>query len=163
MTRTPKNPAAERAPVARRAARASVPGGPAASEPPYGAAGGKTSASPAPQLPGDADSSPAGVPTPRAGGTPAGSTRLRGAEALAAIQRAQSKARRAPAVRKPAATAKAPPPPVVGASLTATARCLSGCDWTAGPGDPGEVDKAAERHTTKPPKHATNLVSVVAA
>lgn len=74
MTRTPKNPAAERAPVARRAARATVPGGPAASEPPYGAAGGKTSASPAPQLPGDADSSPAGALTQREGGTPAGST-----------------------------------------------------------------------------------------
>jgi hypothetical protein len=29
---------------------------------------------------------------------------------------------------------------------TATAHCLR-CEWTAGPGDPGAVDRAAERHT----------------
>jgi hypothetical protein len=33
--------------------------------------------------------------------------------------------------------------------LTATARCIGRCEWTAGPGDPAEVDHAAEAHTLK--------------
>lgn len=45
------------------------------------------------------------------------------------------------------------------ASLTAAARCLAwGCDW-AETGDPAAVDKAADRHTTKPPKHPTATVT----
>jgi hypothetical protein len=40
-------------------------------------------------------------------------------------------------------------------SLAATARCLApGCPWTA-EGDPETADKAAARHTEKPPKHPT--------
>ena len=35
-----------------------------------------------------------------------------------------------------------------------TARCLSGCG-TLAEGDWAETDKAAVRHTEKPPKHAT--------
>lgn len=37
--------------------------------------------------------------------------------------------------------------------LVTTARCLS-CDWTA-EGAWADVDRAAERHTTRPPKHPT--------
>lgn len=33
-----------------------------------------------------------------------------------------------------------------GVTLTATAHCLSGCGWTAGPGPAAEVDRAAEKH-----------------
>lgn len=182
--RTPQDPAASaRSPVVPPgAARASVPGGPATSPAPTGVAGGKMSrqaqapnslapdGTPDPETrrPGPAEvrvraKTPAGTaPASQReadSAVPAGATRLRGQEALDAIRRAQSRSRRTPAARKPAATAKAPPPPAVGASLTATARCLSGCGWTAGPGDPAEVDKAAKAHTEKPPKHATNLFS----
>lgn len=43
--------------------------------------------------------------------------------------------------------------------LTATAHCIRGCDWTAGPGPAAEVDKAAARHSEKPPKHPTATVT----
>ncbi len=43
-------------------------------------------------------------------------------------------------------------------TLTAAARCLSrDCGWTAA-GDPDATDKAAARHTERPPKHATVVV-----
>jgi len=42
-------------------------------------------------------------------------------------------------------------------SLATTAHCLR-CDW-AQAGDPAAVDKAAEKHTTKPPKHPTATVT----
>lgn len=93
---------------------------------------------------------------------PAGPSRgLRGAEWRKEAARAS---RRRPARITASAPAKVPPVPLPasGASLTATARCLRDCGVIAGPGDPAEVDKAAERHTTKPPKHPTNTVSVVA-
>lgn len=124
------------------------------------------------------DATAAGDPSPAGGehasrqreaadsSPPAGPSRgLRGAEWQAAAKAAQSKARRGRPGRsaaKPAAKVTIPPAPATGARLTATADCLGRCDWTAGPGDPAEVDKAAERHTTKPPKHPTNTVSVVA-
>lgn len=38
--------------------------------------------------------------------------------------------------------------------LTTTASCLR-CQWTAGPGDLAEVDKAAEAHTRKA-RHPTS-------
>ena len=43
--------------------------------------------------------------------------------------------------------------------LTTTAHCIRDCGWTAGPGPMAEVDKAAARHTEKPPKHATATVA----
>jgi hypothetical protein len=43
--------------------------------------------------------------------------------------------------------------------LTATATCLDGCGVLA-EGDPATVDKAAAKHTEKPPKHATAVVAV---
>ena len=106
------------------------------------------------------DQTPAGASdndSPPAGSRPA----LRGAEWRAAAAKAS---RRRPAKAAPRAAAKAPAiplPPAVGASLTATAQCLSGCGWTAGPGDPEEVDKAAAAHTKD--GHATNLFSEPAA
>ena len=42
-------------------------------------------------------------------------------------------------------------------SLAAAARCLR-CDWTA-EGDPDATDKAAEKHTTRPPRHPTATVT----
>ena len=42
-------------------------------------------------------------------------------------------------------------------TLATTARCLR-CPWTAD-GDPAAVDKAAEKHTTRPPKHPTAVVT----
>ena len=104
---------------------------------------------------------PAGAVTPREGAAPAGSRGLSGAEWRAAAAKAS---RRRPAKAAPRAEAGPTiPPPGGGAALTATARCLRGCDWTAGPGDPAEIDKAAERHTTRAPKHPTNLMSEVTA
>lgn len=43
--------------------------------------------------------------------------------------------------------------------LAATAHCIGRCDWTAGPGDAAEVDKAAEKHAGKPLKHPTATVA----
>ncbi len=34
-------------------------------------------------------------------------------------------------------------------TLTASARCIGRCGWTAGPGTQAEADKAAEAHTRK--------------
>jgi hypothetical protein len=31
--------------------------------------------------------------------------------------------------------------------ITVTAHCIGRCEWTAGPGDWADVDKAAEAHT----------------
>lgn len=177
----PLDPAASaRSPVApRSAARASVPGGSSSAAAPAAEEDGKTS----PQLsreraavgmtgPETGASSPFAAPvrarvkTP-AGSAPdaddallAGSRGLRGAEWQAAVKAAQSKRRRSAS----SAAAKPPPlPPVTGgAALTATATCMGGCGWTAGPGDPAEVDKAANAHTTKPPKHPTSVVAEVA-
>lgn len=58
MTATPETPAAERPPVARRAARASAPGGPSSSGPPLEGEGGSTS----PQL--SRERAAAGIPGP---------------------------------------------------------------------------------------------------
>lgn len=47
-------------------------------------------------------------------------------------------------------------------TLTAAARCLArDCGWTAA-GDPETTDKAAERHTTRAPKHPTATVTTSA-
>jgi hypothetical protein len=47
----------------------------------------------------------------------------------------------------------------VSPQLAAAARCLApGCDW-AEAGDPAAVDKAAARHTEKPPRHPTATVT----
>ena len=98
------------------------------------------------------------------GAVPAGPKPLRGAEWRQAVKDAQSgraKAQR----RKPGRTARgqqapAPAPilPAAGpvSALTATASCGS-CEWTAGPGDAGEVDKAAEKHVR--PGHATATIA----
>lgn len=43
--------------------------------------------------------------------------------------------------------------------ITATAHCHR-CDWTAGPGEWGSVDKAAEKHTKA--GHPTGTVAVPA-
>jgi len=44
-------------------------------------------------------------------------------------------------------------------SLTATAHCVArDCDWVQA-GDPATVDKAAEKHTIRPPKHPTATVT----
>ena len=44
-------------------------------------------------------------------------------------------------------------------ALTATAHCIGRCDWTAGPGAAGDVDRAAARHTEKPPKHPSVVIA----
>ena len=45
-------------------------------------------------------------------------------------------------------------------TVTVTAHCIGQCDWTAGPGDPAAVDRAAEKHTKG--GHATGVVAVPA-
>lgn len=42
-------------------------------------------------------------------------------------------------------------------STVTAAHCLR-CDW-AETGDPAAVDKAAEKHTTRPPNHPTATVT----
>lgn len=105
------------------------------------------------------------TPAVGAGASPASTAGSRGLSGAEWRKAAAKAARRRPARATPKAAAKVtiPPAPATGAALTATATCLGGCDWTAGPGDPAEVDKLAERHTTKPPKHPTNVVSEVKA
>lgn len=85
----------------------------------------------------------------------AGSRGLSGAEWRAAAAKA---ARKSPARPRQARTAAVPAGVPGGFELTATARCLSrqDCDWTAGPGDPDGVDKAAQAHTDNPPRHPTS-------
>jgi hypothetical protein len=46
-------------------------------------------------------------------------------------------------------------------TVTASAHCLR-CDWTAGPGDPVAVDKAAERHV-RTEKHTVGTIAEPAA
>lgn len=133
--------------------------------PPVALGPGPTSPSPLVPEPRTAaagtSTSPGGA-TVRAGALPGDTRGLSGAEWRTAAKRAQSKSRRSArsAAAKPAATVTVPPP-ATGAALTATARCLRGCGVIAGPGDPAEVDKVAERHTTKPPKHPTSVASEV--
>ena len=76
------------------------------------------------------------------------------------MRRAQT-GRKTPRAAGKRPVAPLPEPVAGGAELTATAHCIR-CEWTAGPGDPGEVDKPAERHTTKPPKHPTAVVAGLA-
>jgi len=91
---------------------------------------------------------------------PAGSRGLRGAE----WRKEAAKASRRRPAKAPRTTAKVTiPPPTGGAALTATATCLAGCGVIAGPGDPAEVDKAAEAHTKKAPMHPTSVMSEVTA
>lgn len=156
------DPVAGTAPASRHVALAGEAG---PDSPPSGPAG-KTSPAAAPQSPAAGDPSPAGGESAslrRAAdsSSPAGSRGLRGAEWRREAARA-SRRRPTRVTASAAAKAAAVPPVTGGAALSATATCLGRCDWTAGPGDPGEVDKAARAHTEKPPKHPTNTVSVVA-
>ena len=171
MTRIPPDPAAEVAPVPRRGARATHPPGlrgrpgtvspdavpgPCLSSQPSGrqaarkpdpgagaedpAAGNRV-----PSAPGRGRTrTPAGAGQRRAeGAAPAGQA-LRGEEWRKAAKAAAAKGRRK-TTRTAASKQPVPPPPADGARLTATAHC-GGCDWTAGPGTPATVDRAAEKH-----------------
>ena len=75
---------------------------------------------------------------------------------------ASSRGNRARKTARPAAASRqAVVPPVLPAAgpvagLTASAHCGS-CEWTAGPGDAGEVDDAAAKHVR--PGHATATVA----
>ena len=113
-----------------------------------------------PVSPGRGMKTPAGSAPDADDALSAGSRGLRGKDFRDAMRRAQTgrKTTRAAGKRPVAPT---PEPAAGGAELTATAHCIR-CGWTAGPGDPAEVDKLAERHTTKPPKHPTSTVAEVA-
>lgn len=177
------DPAAGRAPIARRGARDTlVPGsaGRAVLPSPVGRAAPQSSpqprerasaagtpgpeTAPAPLLPGQAavrarDTSPVGGALDGARGVPAGSRGLRGKDFRDAMRRAQTgrKTTRAAAIKRP--VMPMPEPAAGGAEITATAHCIDRCEWTAGPGDPAEVDKLAATHTEKPPKHPTAVVA----
>ena len=134
-------PAATAAPPvpSRRAARAVVPGRPGSASSPVDAEPGGKTVLPA-ALPG-ADPR-AGHPVPGLGGAdPATASRL-------PVSPGRGRGPRTPA----GASASAPPRAGStyirgGAALTATARCLRGCDWNTGPGTQADADRAAEKHT----------------
>jgi hypothetical protein len=100
------------------------------------------------------------APVPGASASPAPGTGLKGAEWRQAVKAAQGKGRRS--TPRAAVASLALQPPADGARLTATARCVIGCDWTAA-GTAAEVDKAAETHTVKLPKHPTAVVAELVA
>jgi hypothetical protein len=116
----PQDPAAERAPVARRGARASAPGEPVTSPPP-GVTGGKTSPAAAPQLPAAGDPE-----SPRCGRTAQG---MPGPE-TGASSRAPVRAR---APLAPVAAVPDGQPASGPAAVTGPARAPAGASGTVSP------------------------------
>jgi hypothetical protein len=186
----PPDPAPGRAPVSQRAAQAmpggpsaapsprAAEGGPASPPLSERHAAGKPSPETRAEAPADMAAALArGRPQSPAGGASsalcgtnapsAGSRPLSGAEWRQAVrdaQSAQGKARRRKPARAAAAGKRPATVPILPAAgpvsvLTATAHC-GGCEWTAGPGSPGEVDKAAEKHVSN--VHATATIAELA-